>query len=413
MAKHIHDINMKNYIPSIKHNPIVWDKYASAWGDIPTILKDIILRFKIKNNLCLEFGVEYGYSTSALSNYFKKIIGVDTFLGDVHTGPTEDHYERTKNELSAFKNIELVKSDFRDFTKIEENNIIYDLIHIDIVHTYSETYECGEWSVLRSPITIFHDTESFEDVKQVCLDLSNKYNLDFYNYPYSNGLGILINNKILKSNMSNYLRFDVINYLISVNNYKSFLEIGTQEHINLSNIIIDKKISVDPDPEVNADFILPSDDFFEQNTDKFDIIFVDGLHHADFVYRDMINSLKILNPGGCVVVHDVIPNSFESQLIPLEKTLETGSGIWNGDVWKGWVKLRTERKDLIMKVINTDHGCGIIHSTKYGSGDYLESYNNGYYEYNKDLIFSSLNLISCDEFLSLFDNPISKDYHFI
>jgi hypothetical protein len=40
-----------------------------------------------------------------------------------------------------------------------------------------------------------------------------------------------------------------------------------------------------------------------------------------------------------------------------------------------------------MKVINTDHGCGIIHSTKYGSGDYLESYNNGYYEYNKDLIF--------------------------
>jgi hypothetical protein len=37
---------MENYIPSIKHNPIVWDKYASAWGDIPTILKDIILRFK-------------------------------------------------------------------------------------------------------------------------------------------------------------------------------------------------------------------------------------------------------------------------------------------------------------------------------------------------------------------------------
>jgi hypothetical protein len=182
-------------------------------------------------------------------------------------------------------------------------------------------------------------------------------------------------------------RFDIINHLIRVNNYKSFLEIGTQEHINLSNIIIDKKVSVDPDPEVNADFILPSDDFFKQNTDKFDIIFVDGLHHADFVYRDMVNSLKILNPGGCIIVHDVIPSSYESQLIPLEKTLETGSGIWNGDVWKGWVKLRTERKDLIMKVINTDHGCGIIHSTKYGSGDYLESYNNGYYEYNKDLIF--------------------------
>ena len=32
---------------------------------------------------------------------------------------------------------------------------------------------------------------------------------------------------------------------------------------------------------------------------------------------------------------------------------------------------------------------------------------------NKDLVFSSLNLISPDEFLSLFDNPISKYYHFI
>ena len=208
-------------------------------------------------------------------------------------------------------------------------------------------------------------------------------------------------------------RFDIINHLIRVNNYKSFLEIGTQEHINLSNIIIDKKVSVDPDPEVNADFILPSDDFFKQNTDKFDIIFVDGLHHADFVYRDIINSLRILNPGGCVVVHDVIPNSYESQLIPLEKTLETGSGIWNGDVWKGWIKLRTERKDLVMKVVDIDHGCGIIHPTQYGNGDHLESYNNGYYEYNKDLIFASLNLISTEDFLSTFEIPMSKNYHFI
>ena len=208
-------------------------------------------------------------------------------------------------------------------------------------------------------------------------------------------------------------RYDIINHLIKVNNYKSFLEIGTQEHINISNIIIDKKISVDPDPEANADFVLTSDDFFKQNSDKFDIIFVDGLHHSDFVYRDIVNSLKILNLDGCIVVHDVIPYSYESQLIPLEKTLQTGSGIWNGDVWKGWIKLRTERKDLVMKVVNTDHGCGIIHKTKNNNGDYLESYNNGYYEYNRDLISSSLNLISPEEFLSLFKNPIFEFNHHI
>jgi hypothetical protein len=66
-----------------------------------------------------------------------------------------------------------------------------------------------------------------------------------------------------------------------------------------------------------------------------------------------------------------------------------------------------------MKVVNTDHGCGIIHPTKYGNGDYLESYNNGYYEYNRDLVLSSLNLISPDEFLTSFETPINKVYTFV
>lgn len=208
-------------------------------------------------------------------------------------------------------------------------------------------------------------------------------------------------------------RFDIINYLIRVNNYKSFLEIGTQEHINISNINIDKKVSVDPDPEVNANFVMSSDDFFKQNKETFDIIFVDGLHHADFAYRDIINSLRILNPEGCVVVHDVIPFSYESQLIPLEKTLEHGSGIWNGDVWKSWVKLRTDRKDLSMKVVNTDHGCGIIHFTDFGFGDYLKSYNSGYFTYNKELVYESLGLISPEEFINNYSISIPKMFSYI
>lgn len=207
-------------------------------------------------------------------------------------------------------------------------------------------------------------------------------------------------------------RFDIINHLIKVNGYQNFLEIGTQERINISNIDIHRKISVDPDPEANADFVLSSDDFFKQNTEKFDIIFVDGLHHSDFAYRDIINSLKIINPGGCIVVHDVKPHSYESQLIPLEKTLEHGSGIWNGDVWKSWVKLRTERKDLSMKVVDTDHGCGIIYITEFGEGDYLDSYNNGYFTYDDKLTYTSLNLISTEKFLLDYSNPIPRKSFF-
>jgi len=163
----------------------------SAWGDIPTIILDIIQRFDIKTKLALEFGVEYGYSTSALSNYFEKVIGVDTFMGDIHSSYKEDHISMTKYNLKEYNNIELIQSDYQNFILNNEN--IYDLIHVDIVHDYEHTYNCGKWSINHSNVVIFHDTESFHSVKDACLDLSKQFNLDFYNYRDSNGLGILIN----------------------------------------------------------------------------------------------------------------------------------------------------------------------------------------------------------------------------
>lgn len=187
---------MIDYKPNKRENPVLMTKMPSAWGDIPTILKDIIERFNIKQNKCLEFGVEFGYSTSALSNYFDIVIGVDTFEGDEHTINKTYHYDITKDNLKSFKNIKLIKSTYQNFIIDKNNQKLYDLIHVDIVHNYEQTYECGEWSILHSKVTIFHDTESFYSVKKVCQDLSNKFDLDFFNYKDSHGLGILINKKI-------------------------------------------------------------------------------------------------------------------------------------------------------------------------------------------------------------------------
>ena len=200
-------------------------------------------------------------------------------------------------------------------------------------------------------------------------------------------------------------RFDLINHLIKVNGYGSFLEIGTQAKINFTSVEIEKKICVDPDPNSGADYQMSSDEFFDLNTENFDIVFVDGLHHADFAYRDIVNSLSILNPGGCVVVHDVIPFSYEAQVIPLDKASSLGTVAWNGDVWKSWIKLRTERNDLSMKCVNEDHGCGIINFTSPGNGDHLENFNMGYYTYNRDLVMSTLNLITYKEFLLKYSSP--------
>ena len=181
---------MIQYIPSERDTPRLFTGKSSAWGDIPTIIKDIINRFDIKTKKALEFGTEFGYSTSAFANYFDKVIGVDIFTGDMHAGFVGDHYEETKSNLSNWPNIELVKSDYRDY--IKDNNERFDMIHIDIVHTYNETFECGEWAINHSDIVVFHDTLSFPEIRRVCEDLSRIHNLKFYNYPHSHGLGILV-----------------------------------------------------------------------------------------------------------------------------------------------------------------------------------------------------------------------------
>lgn len=186
---------MINYIPEKRETPKLAVK-ASPWGDIPTILKDIIDRFKIKQDKALEFGVEWGYSTSAIANYFNSVIGVDTFIGDVNAGFRPNHYKETQENLKDFKNIKLIQSDYKDF--IKENNDYYDLIHIDIVHNYHDTYNCGEWAVQHSNVVIFHDTVSFHEVRMACEHLSVNFNFEFYNYKDSFGLGILVNSKILK-----------------------------------------------------------------------------------------------------------------------------------------------------------------------------------------------------------------------
>jgi len=183
---------MINYEPKIKKELNVFAQYLSAWGDIPSILTDIINKFNVSQNTALEFGVEYGYSTSALANLFKKVIGVDTFKGDIHAGKKSDHFEQTKNDLKKWNNISLIKSDYKDFiVKCDEH---FDLIHIDIIHTYEDTFACGDWALNHSNIVLFHDTESFPEIKKVCEDLAIKHNCEFYNYPNSNGLGILVKN---------------------------------------------------------------------------------------------------------------------------------------------------------------------------------------------------------------------------
>jgi hypothetical protein len=182
------------FTPQTREWPKLATQQPTAWGNIPTILHDLVKRFGIKTEKAIEFGVEFGYSTSALANYFNTVNGVDTFVGDPHAGFNSDMLEIAKQNLAEFTNVNLIKSSYEDY--IKDNPEMYDLAHVDIIHTYEDTYACGEWCIKHADITIFHDTLSFPDVYRACKDLSVKYDLNFYNYEESHGLGILTKLKL-------------------------------------------------------------------------------------------------------------------------------------------------------------------------------------------------------------------------
>ncbi len=178
------------YVPNRRVMPPRVLEPATAWKGIESILADLIEKFEIGNQRCLEFGVEYGYSTVALSCFFDSVTGVDTFRGDKHTGNRKDIFAQTSARLSSFENIQLVRSDYRDW--MAQDNTFYDLIHVDIVHTYSDTFTCGLWSAQHAKCVLFHDTLSFPAVKRAVIDICRRTGKSFHNFEESYGLGIVV-----------------------------------------------------------------------------------------------------------------------------------------------------------------------------------------------------------------------------
>ncbi len=218
--------------------------------------------------------------------------------------------------------------------------------------------------------------------------------LERYLKPKNKVLLVIDKNKIMK-------RYDIINHLIKKNNYKSYLEIGTQSRSNcFDKIECDFKYCVDPDPNAKADFVGTSDEFFEQNNHYkmpskplYDTIFIDGLHTEEQVYKDIINSLSLLSENGIIVCHDMLPIDEKSQRVPRE------TKVWMGNCWKAFVKLRALRSDLEMRTINTDCGCGLI---KRGEQEnLLPKIISSYEDFDKDRK-NIMNIISSEEFLKLY-----------
>lgn len=166
----------------------------SGWVGLERILPSLVRMFCKGRKTALEFGVEYGYSTATLAQLFDHVTGVDWFKGDEHSGEREDYFEKSQSNLARWNNIRLIKSSYQDFISDPLNGIWKaDLIHVDVVHTYQATYECGRWAADHSPVVIFHDTAFiWPEVPAAIERIAEETGRSFYNYRPCNGLGVLV-----------------------------------------------------------------------------------------------------------------------------------------------------------------------------------------------------------------------------
>lgn len=157
------------------------------------------------------------------------------------------------------------------------------------------------------------------------------------------------------------MRWHIISHLLKHTEKRRFLEIGVQHGICGSRVVAAEKWGVDPEftsrakPHYNYLFRRTSDSFFEHidPAARYDVIMVDGLHHADQTLRDVDNALRHLSDDGWIVMHDCNPLTEIAQRVPRE------TGVWNGDCWKAMARLRG-RSDVQAFTVNTDHGVGIV-----------------------------------------------------
>ena len=161
--------------------------------------------------------------------------------------------------------------------------------------------------------------------------LKRLFNKIYYNTFIEN---FCFNKKINFINTKKFNRWDLIQEIINKKKYKKYLEIGCDDDLLFSKITANKKMGVDP--KSGGNIRKTSDEFFDTNIEKFDLIFIDGLHVYDQVKKDIKNSLNFLNHDGLILIHDCLPSEMSHQAVPRYRH------YWLGDVWKAIVYFRKD-----------------------------------------------------------------------
>jgi hypothetical protein len=143
-----------------------------------------------------------------------------------------------------------------------------------------------------------------------------------------------------------------LNALAKINSAKSYLEIGVDDGGTFFNVDVEKKTAVDPvfkfNPEDHAAhginyYEMTSDAFFAQisdPSDRYDLIYLDGLHTFDQTLRDFCTTLSLSHSKTIWLIDDTHPHSIASAASTIKKSklyrrlFRDSNRAWYGDVYK-------------------------------------------------------------------------------
>lgn len=196
---------------------------------------------------------------------------------------------------------------------------------------------------------------------------------------------------------------------------KSYLEIGLSENPVAPYRLIDvqDKTSIDMRKVTSPDFCMSSDDFFKNlnggitkfdKDKKWDLIFIDGDHFAEQVYRDLSNSFEHLSDDGIIFLHDSLPWRYDMTI-----ESQVGSrGITCQDAWKVIEYCLKEREDMhVCTIEENGGGLGVITKSKGPRKQMLKKSFNRFYQYGvyeRDR-FNMMNCIHPTQILNWLKDP--------
>ena len=152
---------------------------------------------------------------------------------------------------------------------------------------------------------------------------------------------------------SGYDRKAVVNLLLAGRPDGAYLEIGCADNALFDAVMARRKVGVDP--RQGGTHRMTSDAFFRSHAgERFDVVFVDGLHLYDQVRRDLDGALSVLKPDGWIAFHDMLPRDWLEEHVPQIRTRG-----WTGDGWKLAFELLAS-PDVDFRLLAIDHGVLVV-----------------------------------------------------